>query len=117
VTAARACYGSNLAMTLMREHPQRIRGVTLDSVEPPEVVTAGSFARNAREGLARLFRACMAQPRCWRRRPGIARTFTNLVRRLQAHPVVVRVKPPTGGSRVKVVLDGGRLVDWLIKVA
>src|SRR5215211_2221183 len=65
----------------------------------------------------RLFRACMAQRRCWRRRPGIARTFTKLVRRLEAHPVAVRVKPPAGGARVKVVLDGGRLVDWLYKVA
>jgi pimeloyl-ACP methyl ester carboxylesterase len=110
-------YGTNLAMTLMRQHPQGIRSVTIDSVEPPEVVTAGSFAPNGREGFDRLFRACTAQPRCWRRRPGIARTFTNLVRRLEAHPVAVRVKPPAGGSRVKVVLDGGRLVDWLYKVA
>jgi pimeloyl-ACP methyl ester carboxylesterase len=110
-------YGTNLAMTLMRQHPQGIRSVTIDSVEPPEVVTAGSFAPNGREGFDRLFRACTAQPQCWRRRPGIARTFTNLVRRLEAHPVAVRVKPPAGGSRVKVVLDGGRLVDWLYKVA
>ena len=53
----------------MREHPQGIRSVTLDSVEPPEVVTAGSFAPNAREGFERLFRACTAQPQCWPRRP------------------------------------------------
>src|ERR671925_766212 len=110
-------YGTNLAMTLMRQHPRGIRSVTLDSVEPPEVVTAGSFASNAREGFQRLFRACEAQPQCWRRRPGIAQTFTKLVRQLEANPAVVRVKPPTGGSPVKVVLDGGRLVDWLIKVA
>jgi pimeloyl-ACP methyl ester carboxylesterase len=110
-------YGTNLAMTLMRQHPQGIRSVTIDSVEPPEVVTAGSFAPNAREGFDRLFRACAAQPQCWPRRPGIARTFTRLVRRLEANPVAVRVEPPAGGSPVRVVLDGGRLVDWLIKVA
>jgi pimeloyl-ACP methyl ester carboxylesterase len=110
-------YGTNLAMTLMRQHPQGVRSVTIDSVEPPEVVTAGSFAPNAREGFDRLFRACAAQPQCWPRRPGIERTFTRLVRRLEAHPVAVQVEPPTGGSPVRVVLDGGRLVDWLIKVA
>ena len=107
-------YGTNLAMTLMREHPQGIRSVTLDSVEPPEVVTAGSFAPNAREGFDRLFRACTAQPQCWPRRPGIEQTFTQLVRRLEAHPVATQVVPLTGGSPVKVVLDGGRLVNWLI---
>ena len=110
-------YGTNLAMTLMRQHPQGIRSVTIDSVEPPEVVTAGSFAPNAREGFDRLFRACTAQPRCWPRRPGIEQTFTKLVRRLEQHLVAARVTPPTGGSAVKVVLDGGALVNWLIDEA
>ena len=107
-------YGSDLAMTLMRQHPRGIRSVTLDSVAPPEVVAANTFAPNARAGFDHLFRACRAQPQCWRRRPGIAKTFTHLVRRLEAHPATARVKPPTGGTRVKVVLDGGRLVNWLI---
>jgi pimeloyl-ACP methyl ester carboxylesterase len=110
-------YGTNLAMTLMRQHPQGIRSVTLDSVEPPEVVTAGSFAPNAREGFDRLFRACTEQPQCWPRHPGIAQTFTKLVRRLEAHPVEAQVTPPTGGAAVKVVLDGGALVNWLIDEA
>jgi pimeloyl-ACP methyl ester carboxylesterase len=107
-------YGTNLAMTLMRQHPQGIRSVTLDSVEPPEVIAANLFAPIARTGFGNLFRACTEQPQCWQRRPGIEQTFTNLVRRLEAHPVTTQVKPPAGGSPVKVVLDGGRLVNWLI---
>jgi hypothetical protein len=90
--------------------------VTLDSVEPPEEVTAGSFAPNAREGFDRLFRTCAEQPQCWPRRPGIERTFTMLVRRLEARPVATRVESPTGGPQVRVVLDGGALVNWLIDV-
>ena len=104
-------------MTLMREHPQGIRSVTLDSVEPPEVVAANLFAPNAREGFDRLFSACTEQPQCWPRSPGIEQTFTNLVRRLEAHPVTTTVKLPTGGPPVKVVLDGGRLANWLIDEA
>jgi len=107
-------YGTNLAMTLMREHPLGIRSVTIDSVEPPEVVAANLFAPNAREGFDRLFRACMKQSQCWRRSPGIEQTFTNLVRRLEAHPVTTRVAPSAGAPPVKVVLDGGRLANWLI---
>jgi pimeloyl-ACP methyl ester carboxylesterase len=107
-------YGTNLAMTLMREHPQGIRSVTLDSVEPPEVIAANLFAPIARAGFDNLFRACTEQPQCWQRRPGIEQTFTNLVRRLEAHPVTTTVTLPTGGSPVKVVIDGGRLVNWLI---
>lgn len=107
-------YGTNLAMTLMRQHPQGIRSVTLDSVEPPEVVAANVFAPNAREGFDNLFRACMEQAECWPRRPGIAQTFTNLVRQLEAGPVTAWVEPSAGGPPVQVVLDGGRLVNWLI---
>jgi pimeloyl-ACP methyl ester carboxylesterase len=107
-------YGTNLAMTLMRQHPQGIRSVTLDSVEPPEAVATNTFAANARAGFGNIFRACTQQPGCWPRRPGIEQTFTNLVRRLEAHPVTTSVKPATGGSPVKVTLDGGRLANWLI---
>jgi pimeloyl-ACP methyl ester carboxylesterase len=107
-------YGTNLAMTYMRQYPRGIRSVTLDSVEPPEVIAANLFAANARAGFGNLFRACTEQPQCWRRSPGIAQTFTDLVRRLEAHPVTTWVEPPAGGSPVKVVLDRGRLVNWLI---
>jgi pimeloyl-ACP methyl ester carboxylesterase len=110
-------YGTNLAMTLMRQHPEGIRSVTLDSVEPPEAVTAGSFAPNAREGFDHLFRACEAQPQCWPRHPGIEQTFTQLVRRLEKQPVATWVDRPGGGPAVKVVLDGGRLANWLIDEA
>ena len=44
-------YGTNLAMTLMREHPQGIRSVTLDSVEPPEVVAANLLRAERPRGL------------------------------------------------------------------
>jgi hypothetical protein len=101
-------------MTYMRQYPPGIRSVTLDSVEPPEVIAANLFAANARAGFGNLFRACTEQPQCWRRSPGIAQTFTDLVRRLEAHPVTTWVEPPAGGSPVKVVLDRGRLVNWLI---
>ena len=107
-------YGTNLAMTYIRQYPQGIRSVTLDSVEPPEVVAANLFAPIARAGFDSLFQACTEQPQCWPRRPGIEQTFTDLVRQLEAHPVTTRVEPPRGGAPVKVVLDGGRLVNWLI---
>ena len=101
-------YGTNLAMTLMREHPQGIRSVTLDSVEPPEVVTAGSFAPNAREDFDRLFRACTAQPQCWPRRPGIEQTFTQLVRRLDGARVTRRGVPGDRGRRAGGGCSAGR---------
>jgi pimeloyl-ACP methyl ester carboxylesterase len=110
-------YGTDLALTLMREHQQGIRSVTLDSVTPPQTVSLGRFWGNVREGFDSLFRACAAQHRCRARHPGVAKTFTRLVRRLEARPLSTRVRPPTGGPPRNVVLDGGALVNWLIEAA
>ena len=110
-------YGTDLALTMMREHPQGIRSVTLDGVTPPQTVSLGGLWGNAREGFDSLFRACASQPRCRARHPHLAKTFTRLVRRLEAHPITTRVRPATGGPARKVVLDGGALVNWLVLLA
>lgn len=110
-------YGTDLALTFMREHPEGIRSVTLASVVPPHVVSLGRFWDNARRGFNNLFRACAAQRRCDRRHPKLGRTFTRLVRRLEAEPVTTRVRPTPDAPRVKVVLDGGALANWLVAMA
>ncbi len=110
-------YGTNLALTLMREHPEGIRSMTLDSVEPPSVVNVGRFWGNAREGFDNLFRACAEERGCWTRQPGLTETFTRLVRELESHPVTTSVTPVQGQPPVKVVIDGGALVNWLVNMA
>ena len=104
-------YGTNLALTLMREHPEGIRSVVLDSVEPPSVVNVGSFWGNAREGFDNLFGACAQKPGCWSGQAGLSETFTRLVHELETHPVTTSVIPEKGKPPVKVVIDGGKLVN------
>jgi pimeloyl-ACP methyl ester carboxylesterase len=110
-------YGTDLALTLMREHPEGIRSATLDSVVPPHSVSPGGFWENAREGFDNLFAACVSQPRCHKRHPELRRTFARLVRSLESRPLTTRVRPAAGGPPVKVVLDGGALVNWLVDMA
>jgi pimeloyl-ACP methyl ester carboxylesterase len=43
-------YGTDLALTYMREHPQGIRSVTIDSVVPPHLASAGLNWTNAGAG-------------------------------------------------------------------
>ncbi|WP_424890103.1 alpha/beta fold hydrolase [Streptomyces sp. XH2] len=107
-------YGSNLALTYLREHPQGIRAVALDSVAPPRVVSLPWTWSSAREGIAAVLAACAAEPRCKSRYPDLPRTLTQQVRRLEARPLTLNARPPRGGDPVKVVLDGGALVDLLV---
>lgn len=110
-------YGTDLALTLMREHPEGIRSVTLDSLVPPQSVTLGGFWDNARRGFNNLFAACAAQRRCHNRHPHLGQTFTRLVRKLESRPLTTRIRLKRGGPQVKVVLDGGALVNWLVDLA
>jgi pimeloyl-ACP methyl ester carboxylesterase len=107
-------YGTDLALTLMRDHPEGIRSVVLDSTVPPSRVRLPGFWRNAHDGLGALFGACASQRRCRTRYPRLQRTFTRLVRRLESRPTRMIVRDPQTRERTKVVLDGGALVNWLV---
>src|SRR5262245_54545300 len=105
-------YGSYLAQTLMRDHPEGIRSVVLDSVLPTTYNVAANWL-NARDGFANIFQACAAEAACNVAHPRLEETFTGLVNKLEAEPMTATVRNPATGEDVKVVLDGGALVDWL----
>jgi pimeloyl-ACP methyl ester carboxylesterase len=119
-----ASYGTDLALTYMREHPEGIRSVTIDSVVPPHLASAGLAWTSAGAGMRNMFRACAAQPRCRSRYPRPGRVFDRIVRQLEADPVTARAKPalipgdrPEPGAKPsKVVLDGGAFANYIINI-
>jgi pimeloyl-ACP methyl ester carboxylesterase len=110
-------YGTYLALNVLRAHPEGIRSVTLDSPVPPQLVAFPGFWPNARDGFQALFRACAVQTVCRTRHPHLEATFTRLVRTLEAKPAVATVPDPATGKPVRVVLDGGALVNWLVAMS
>lgn len=106
-------YGTDLALIYMRDHPEGIRSVGIDGVLPPSTAGSALTWSSARQGFDGLFQACARQPACARRYPDLAATFDHLVRRLEAKPVTTTVKVPGRAQPVKVVLDGGTLVNWM----
>ncbi|MFJ9339154.1 alpha/beta fold hydrolase [Streptomyces sp. NPDC101733] len=107
-------YGTDLALTYLREHPEGIRAVALDSVTPPQTVSLPWTWSSAAEGIDTVLGACAAEPRCGSRYPDVARTLAQQVRRLEEHPLTLDAAPPGGGKPVKVVLDGGALLKLLV---
>ena len=96
----------------MRDHPEGIRSLVLNSVLPTTYTVAANWW-NARAGFDNLFQACAAEPACNAAHPHLEETFTGLVNKLEAEPLTATVRDPATGEDVKVVLDGGALVDWL----
>jgi pimeloyl-ACP methyl ester carboxylesterase len=107
-------YGSDLALTLMRDHPQGIRTAIIDSIVPPDVTSLPWTWGSANEGITNVFKDCRTQPSCARKYPNLYTTFTKLVQRLEAHPIVRNVVPPGGKRAVKVVLDGGTILNMAV---
>ncbi|MFF3859988.1 alpha/beta fold hydrolase [Streptomyces sp. NPDC002209] len=106
-------YGTHLALAYMRLHPEGLRSVGLDGILPPSRSGSASTWSSFRQGVEGLFKACADQPACNKRYPNLSATFTKLVSDLEAKPVTTTVTVPGSDKPVKVVLDGGTLVNWL----
>lgn len=107
-------YGTDLTLSLLRDYPHGIKTAIIDSVVPPNIVSLPWTWGSLREGITTLFKQCAAQPTCAKKYPNLLATFTKDVTTLEAHPIVRRVTPPNGGPKVKVVLDGGTIVNMAV---
>jgi pimeloyl-ACP methyl ester carboxylesterase len=98
-------YGSNLALSVLRDHPQGIRSVVLDSVSPPSNNIVENWWTAPASSFKAIFAACAAQPSCARAYPNLAADFTATVNRLDKTPVVVQTTD-AAGAPVTVNIDG-----------
>ncbi|MCP3753564.1 alpha/beta hydrolase [Streptomyces sp. TBY4] len=107
-------YGSNLALTYLRLHPEGIRAVAIDSIAPSQYVTLPWTWGSTAEGIRNIFAACAAQPACKDRYPDLPGLLTEQVKKLEAQPLTLNVTPKGGGEPVRTVLDGGALLNLIV---
>ena len=107
-------YGTDLALQTLRDHPQGIRSIVLDSVVPPQSNALLGFWPSAASGLNALFDACAAQPACRAAHPNLRDDFFRLARDLTAAPRTVTVTDRATGKATPVVVDGYKLVNFAI---
>jgi pimeloyl-ACP methyl ester carboxylesterase len=104
-------YGTRLALTVMRDHPEGIRSVILDSVYPPQVTLDLELAANANRSLQQVFQACASDDACADNYGDIEAEFYEVVARLEKAPVVVEVFGPYREQPYSVYLDGDLFID------
>jgi len=104
-------YGTRLALTMMRDYPEAVRSVVLDSTYPLEVNLYTALAPNAERAFNVLFDDCAADPTCNATYPNFRAVFYSLVDQLNASPVKVSLS--VGGTDTPVLLTGDLLVDVL----
>lgn len=98
-------YGTRLALTLLRDYPDGVRSVILDSVYPPQVDYYSELAPNVARAFELVFSTCAADSRCHAAYPDIDATFYALIDRLDAEPAARTIN----GRRM--LITGSRLIE------
>ena len=104
-------YGTRLALTTMRDHPQSVRSAVLDSVYPLQVNLYTALAPNADRAFNVFFNRCAADLACSVPHPDLRAVFYQLVDQLNASPVLINLH--ADGAQQAMRLDGELLIDVL----
>lgn len=104
-------YGTRLALTVLRDHPQGIRSVILDSVLPPEANFDEHATANFRRALDAVFNGCAVDTACGGTYTHLAADFAELVERADRHPLAM--PGVTGSDGRAVIVRGAQVVAAL----
>jgi pimeloyl-ACP methyl ester carboxylesterase len=84
-------YGTSLTLQVMRDYPQGIRSVVMDGITGPTFDVFNDYNAHTWQSFQQVFQDCAASSSCNSEYPRLQQTFTQLLARLQAHPVTIRV--------------------------
>lgn len=103
-------YGTRLALTIIRDHPDGVRSVVLDSVYPPQVDLTTTQTVSFERSLDLLFAACTADLSCNEKYPDLKTTFYGLAEQLDKEPVKFQLIRPSNSMFYDVILNGDRFI-------
>jgi pimeloyl-ACP methyl ester carboxylesterase len=95
-------YGTRVAQTYLRRHPQRVRAVILDGVVPLEEPLGVSLASDAQKALDVILARCAAEADCSQAFPDLTGDLAALMQRVESEPVLLTVEHPTTGKSIDV---------------
>ncbi len=84
-------YGTRLGLTLMRNHPEGIRSVILDSVFPPQINYPSDIVPSMVHAVDRILEACADDSACSRKYPDLEAVFYQVVDDLKVEPGVISI--------------------------
>ena len=107
-------YGARLALTVMRDFPEGVRSVVLDSVYPPQASLDTEAAANAERALNLLFERCAADAWCNADYPDLKTVFYATAEQLDTNPISFDQVSQMTHETVKVLINGDRLIKLII---
>ncbi len=99
-------YGTYLALRLMRDHPQRLRSVILDSTIPPNVKKYESLMEDFEVSLLNLLEDCYQDAACNRAYPDLKSRTIALIAALEKKPIPIEKDKSVGVQELVALLEG-----------
>jgi pimeloyl-ACP methyl ester carboxylesterase len=109
-------YGTLLGLHLMRNHPEGLRAVILDSVVSTDINFLSETPESENRVFQEVFVACEADPECARQYPNLEERFYALVRQLEENPITLTLEDPETGERYDASLSGAGLRSILFQL-
>jgi pimeloyl-ACP methyl ester carboxylesterase len=98
-------YGTRVALTYMRQHPDRVRAAILDGVVPQDAALGLAVARDAQRSLDMIFARCAADSACAGAFPDVRAEFAALLDQLGREPARLSLAHPITGAPTELTLD------------
>ncbi|MCS7071837.1 MAG: alpha/beta hydrolase, partial [Anaerolinea sp.] len=109
-------YGSLLAQHVLRDHPEVVRSVIIDSVLPMDESFFVNSVSTASEALDRLLADCAADAACSAAYPDIRATLADIILTYNANPVPITLTNPVTGETIDSLLTGDIILNSIIFV-
>jgi pimeloyl-ACP methyl ester carboxylesterase len=106
-------YGTRIAQFMMREYPEIVRSVILDSVVPVEVQLLNQSPEERNSALQILFEDCKSNPACSSAYPDLESVYNEVVNRLDAQPMKLEV-PIDENRKIQQKVDGAAFRDIVL---
>jgi pimeloyl-ACP methyl ester carboxylesterase len=104
-------YGTRLALEVMRQDPQHVRSVILDSTLPAQVGADISQSSTFQRAVNTLVSGCAADAKCEAAYPGLESTYFALVAKANQQPITVQPTDGATGQKATVVVNGDRILS------
>jgi pimeloyl-ACP methyl ester carboxylesterase len=111
-----ASYGTRIALTLMRDYPDGITSVILESVYPPVRTDPDGDPAALHEALLHLFTSCASDALCSSNFPDLQNSFTAVIERLRLEPIEISFRKPDETEPLLAYLDPAVFLQIVVGV-
>lgn len=98
-------YGTRAVQVFLSRHPEQVRTIVLEGVDPTDERMPLNVARHAQQALDSLFAECAGDPACHGAFPNLEADFAAALARVTAEPVTVEIDHPATGRPEPVRLS------------